>query len=143
MQRLPNGSADFILTDPPYLVRYRDRQGRTVANDVNSDWLNPAFTEMYRLLKTGGLAVSLYGWNKVDLFMDTWRKAGFRVVGHLVFQKPYSSSQCFLRHTHEQAYLLAKGSPLEPDYPLADILPWDKTGNRLHSTRKRYVRWRG
>ncbi|WP_293402058.1 MULTISPECIES: hypothetical protein [unclassified Neorhizobium] len=39
MQRLPGGSVDFILTDPPYLVRYRDRSGRTVANDNNASWL--------------------------------------------------------------------------------------------------------
>ena len=44
MRRLPNGSADSILIDPPYLVRYHGRQGRTVANDVNGDWLNPAST---------------------------------------------------------------------------------------------------
>jgi site-specific DNA-methyltransferase (adenine-specific) len=31
MQCLPNGSADSTLIDPPYLVRYHDRQGRTVA----------------------------------------------------------------------------------------------------------------
>jgi hypothetical protein len=32
MRRLPTASADFILADAPYLVRYRDRGGRTVAN---------------------------------------------------------------------------------------------------------------
>jgi site-specific DNA-methyltransferase (adenine-specific) len=66
MQRLQSGSVDLILTDPPYLVRYRDRSGRTVANDNNADWLQPAFAEMYRLLKPGGFAISFYGWNEVD-----------------------------------------------------------------------------
>ena len=58
MQRLPGGSVDFILTDPPYLVNYRDRSGRTVANDNNASWLNPAFAEMYRVLKPNSFAVS-------------------------------------------------------------------------------------
>ncbi|WP_104668786.1 DNA methyltransferase [Ensifer adhaerens] len=136
MQRLPDGSVDFILTDPPYLVRYRDRLGRTVANDANGDWLKPAFAEMYRVLKPGGLAVSFYGWNKVDAFMDAWRHAGFCIAGHLVFHKAYASSQRFLRHTHEQAYLLAKGPAVAPQSPLADVLSWDSTGNRLHPTQK-------
>ncbi|MGY5780289.1 DNA methyltransferase [Rhizobium sp. LEGMi135b] len=136
MQRLPGGSVDFILTDPPYLVRYQDRRGRTVANDDNGDWLVPAFAEMHRVLKNGGFAVSFYGWNKVDLFMDAWRKAGFRIVGHLVFHKGYASSQRFLRHTHEQAYLLAKGSTPIPTRLLDDVLDWDSTGNRLHPTQK-------
>ena len=29
LPRLPDGSIDFVLTDPPYLVNYRDRSGRT------------------------------------------------------------------------------------------------------------------
>ncbi len=42
MRELPSGSVDFILTDPPYLVNYRDRHGRTVANDrQTTDWHRP------------------------------------------------------------------------------------------------------
>lgn len=136
MQRLQNGSVDFILTDPPYLVRYRDRSGRTVANDDNADWLKPAFIQMHRILKPGGLAVSFYGWNEVDRFVEAWRAAGFRIVGHLVFAKPYASSRRFMNHTHEQAYLLAKDRPAFPARPISDVLPWDYTGNRLHPTQK-------
>ena len=28
MKGIPSGSVDFIVTDPPYLVRYCDRTGR-------------------------------------------------------------------------------------------------------------------
>ncbi|MFB2553799.1 DNA methyltransferase [Ensifer soli] len=136
MQRLQSGSVDFILTDPPYLVRYRDRHGRTVANDDNADWLKPAFGQMYRILKPNSLAVSFYGWNEVDRFAEAWREAGFRIVGHLVFAKPYASSRRFLQHTHEQAYLLAKGRPPFPATKLSDIQSWDYTANRLHPTQK-------
>ena len=41
MGRLAAGSVDFILTDPPYLARYRDRAGRTVANDNGDACLRP------------------------------------------------------------------------------------------------------
>ena len=136
MQCLPAGSVDFILTDPPYLVSYRDRSGRTVANDNNSRWLKPAFREMYRVLRQDAYAVSFYGWQEVDAFVDAWRSAGFRMVGHLVFCKEYASSCRFLAHNHEQAYLLAKGRPHRPARPIADILQWDYTGNRLHPTQK-------
>lgn len=43
MRGMPRGSVDFILTDPPYLVNYRGRDGRTVRNDDNAVWLRPAF----------------------------------------------------------------------------------------------------
>ena len=31
MKQMPANSVDFILTDPPYLVNYRDRSGRTTS----------------------------------------------------------------------------------------------------------------
>lgn len=33
LPRLPSASVDAVITDPPYLGRYRDRTGRTLAND--------------------------------------------------------------------------------------------------------------
>lgn len=136
MQRLASGSIDLVLTDPPYLVRYRDRHGRTVANDDNADWLKPAFAEMYRILKPGSFAISFYGWNEVDQFVAAWREAGFHIAGHLVFCKPYASSRRYLKHHHEQAYLLVKGEAPSPGDRISDVLPWDYTGNRLHPTQK-------
>ena len=136
MRGLPAASVDFVLTDPPYIARYRARDGRRVANDDNSRWLRPAFAQMHRVLKSGGFCVSFYGWNKADLFFDAWRTAGFRPVGHLVFRKRYASSARFLRYQHECAYLLAKGDVSLPAQPIADVIDWTYTGNRLHPTQK-------
>ena len=91
MRGMAADSVDFILTDPPYLVNYRDRSGRRVANDRKADWLEPAFREMYRLLKPNTLCVSFYGWPMIDLFMTAWKDAGFTPVGHLVWRKDYAS----------------------------------------------------
>jgi site-specific DNA-methyltransferase (adenine-specific) len=136
MRTMPGRSVDFILTDPPYVTHYRDRSGRSVANDDNADWLAPAFSEMFRLLKPASFCVSFYGWNKVDLFMAAWRAAGFRPVGHIVFRKRYASKSGFLRAEHEAAYLLAKGEVERPALPIPDVLDWHYTGNRLHPTQK-------
>lgn len=127
---------DFILTDPPYITRYRPRDGRTVRNDDNSRWLQPAFGEMYRVLKNGAFCVSFYGWNTADLFIAAWRAAGFRIVGHIVFPKRYASSVRFLRCQHDVAYLLAKGDVMPPPSPTSDVIDWKYTGNRLHPTQK-------
>lgn len=136
MSGFPSGSIDFILTDPPYLVGFTDRSGRSIANDKDGDWLQPVSREMFRVLKPNSLAVSFYGWNRIDLFMAAWKAAGFRVVGHLVFTKPYASKSAFVGYQHESAYVLAKGRPPLPQNPLPDVMPWEYTGNRHHPTEK-------
>ncbi|WLB58963.1 DNA methyltransferase [Bradyrhizobium japonicum] len=129
-------SVDFILTDPPYLCRYRSRDGQTIANDDREGWLEPAFAGMYRVLKPGSLCLSFYGWNAADKFIGAWRSAGFRMVGRLVFTKRYASSSRFVQSRHEQAYLLAKGEPARPLEPIDDVRDWHYSGNRLHPTQK-------
>lgn len=136
MAGMPARSVDFILTDPPYLVRYKDRTGRRLANDDNADWLEPAARQMYRVLKNDSLCVSFYGWTQTDRFISAWRAAGFRIVGHIVFRKRYASKARFVSYTHESAYVLAKGRPALPDNPPADVIDWVYTGNRLHPTQK-------
>ncbi|MCO1147500.1 DNA methyltransferase, partial [Escherichia coli] len=136
MARIPDNAIDFILTDPPYLVGFRDRQGRTIAGDKTDEWLQPACNEMYRVLKKDALMVSFYGWNRVDRFMSAWKNAGFSVVGHLVFTKNYTSKAAYVGYRHECAYILAKGRPRLPQNPLPDVLGWKYSGNRHHPTEK-------
>jgi adenine-specific DNA-methyltransferase len=136
MQEIPAGSIDLIVTDPPYLVNYTSRDGRTVVNDDRDAWLMPAFAQMYRVLKYNSFLVCFYGWNKVDTFFAVWKAAGFRPVGHLVWVKPYHSNTGFVRYSHEEAYLLAKGVPDTPPIILRDVLEWHYTGNGLHPTQK-------
>jgi adenine-specific DNA-methyltransferase len=136
MQSFPENSVNLILTDPPYLVNYSDRSGRTIENDKNGDWLPTAFKEMYRVLDKNKFCVSFYGWHKIDLFFDAWKEAGFRAVGHLTFPKRYTSKTRYLRYQHESAYLLAKGTPQIPEYVIGDVLDWTYSGNKLHPTQK-------
>lgn len=141
MLDLPDNSVQMILTDPPYLVNYKDRSGRSVANDMasNSDWLIPAFNEMYRVLENNRYAVVFYGWNEVDKFVNAWRKAGFRIIGHFVFYKKYASNartvKKHMEYRHECAYLLAKGYPQSCEV-LPSVMGWNYTGNEFHPTQK-------
>jgi site-specific DNA-methyltransferase (adenine-specific) len=136
LPQLPANSADFILTDPPYITRYKSRDGRSVPNDDNDAWLKPAFAEMFRVLCRDSFAVSFYGWPHADKFMQAWRAAGFRIVGHFVFPKRYTSAEKYLRYQHECAYLLAKGNPQVPQTTIGDVIDWTYSGNKLHPTQK-------
>lgn len=133
---LPEASFDFCLTDPPYLVDYRDRAGRSLAGDRDGAWLEPAFEAVYRVLKPNTVCVSFYGWTKTDEFMRAWRRAGFRIAGHLTFPKRYTSRSGLVRYQHEGAYLLAKGSPRPPQDLIGDVIDWTYSGNGLHPTQK-------
>jgi site-specific DNA-methyltransferase (adenine-specific) len=136
MPKLASESVDCVVTDPPYLVNYRDRSGRTIANDSNDEWLAPAFAEMFRVLKRDAVCISFYSWNKADRFFLAWKAAGFRIAGHLVFAKSYSSKAGLVRYQHESAYVLAKGRPPVPAQPIADVVPFPYSGNRHHPTEK-------
>lgn len=136
MRQMPEDSVDFILSDPPYLVNYRDRTGRSIRNDSNDDWLKPAMQEAYRVLKQDRLAAMFYGWQAVDKFFAAWKDAGFQPVGHIVFRKEYASKRRLVQYRHEQAYLLAKGRPPLPKHPIADVIDVEYSGNKLHPTQK-------
>jgi adenine-specific DNA-methyltransferase len=106
MATMPDKCVDFILTDPPYFVRFKDRTGRSVSNDDNDRWILPAFSQMFRVLKNNTYCVSFYGWNKTDRFLTAWRECSFSILGHFVFVKHYASYVRRIQMKHEQAYLL-------------------------------------
>jgi len=138
MDEMPDESVDLVVTDPPYMARYRDRSLRRVRNDDNGSWLIPSFAQVACVLKNNRFCVSFYGWHKADQFIAAWRYAGLRPVGHIVFVKRYPSNARtgFFEYRHEAAYLLAKGRPAQPVPRLPDVLPWEYTGNRHHPTEK-------
>jgi DNA modification methylase len=136
MRQMSPASVDFILTDPPYIVRFQDRAGRRIRNDDNSAWLKPAFAEMYRILADHSFCVSFYGWTYAERFVTAYKSAGFRIVGHITFRKNYVSSTGYMHSQHECAYLLAKGRPPKLESPISDVMPWAYSGNRHHPSEK-------
>ena len=136
LKTLPERSIDLIVTDPPYLVNYRDRSGRSLANDDNAAGVLPVFPELFRVLKPNSYCVLFCGWSAIAGFSAAWEAAGFKTVGHIVWRKGYTSSARHLQYRHESAWLLAKGSPTVPQRPLPDVMDWVYSRNRSHPTEK-------
>ncbi len=107
MATFPGNAVDFILTDPPYLVGFRDRSGRTIAGDKTDEWLQPACNEMYRVLKRRVNGELLWLEPRRSLY-GRLENAGFSVVGHLVFTKNYTSKAAYVGYRHECAYIRQK-----------------------------------
>jgi len=136
LKSIDDRSIDFMVTDPPYLVNYKDRDGRKVANDDNAAGVLPVFDEIYRTLKNNSYCISFYGWNNVHLFSKKWHELGFKTVGHIVWAKEYASRKGFAQYCHESAFILAKGYPRQPAEPIKDVQQWHYTGNKSHPTEK-------
>lgn len=133
---LQNRCVDLVVTDPPYLVNYRDRTGRRIVNDDNPDAVLSVYGELFRVLKPNSVCVSFCSWTAIDQFSAAWTQAGFKTVGRVVWVKPYASSARLTRYRHETAYVLAKGRPKAPRIPLDDVQEWVYTGNTAHPTQK-------
>ena len=131
-----DSSIDLIVTDPPYLVNYRDRAGRSLANDDNAAGVLPVFPELYRVLKPDSYCVLFCGWSAIAQFSAAWEAAGFKTIGHIVWAKGYTSRARHLQYRHESAWLLAKGRPRPPREPLPDVMRWHYSGNKSHPTEK-------
>lgn len=137
LAEVPTRSVDLVLTDPPYVTRYTERNGRAIPNPGNFAWLKPAFAEIHRVLKDDSFCICFYGWAHIDKYAQAFCESGLRPLGHLSFPKRYTSNTRFLRYQHECAYLLGKGDPKPPRHPIGDVIEWtDYTGNRLHPSQK-------
>ncbi|QBF32315.1 DNA methyltransferase [Thalassococcus sp. S3] len=136
LAEFPAGSIDLIVTDPPYLVNYRDRTGRQLCNDDNPDGVLPVFAPMARAMKPDSYAICFAGWSALSQFSPAWQAAGLRIVGEIVWHKRYASRQGFTQYRHESAYVLAKGHPPMPKHPLPSVMAWVYSGNKSHPTEK-------
>jgi adenine-specific DNA-methyltransferase len=132
-------SIDMVLTDPPFLVGFRGRwdgcRGMIVGDD-DPTWLAPAYSEIFRVMKNDTFCVSFYGWPHADLFVGLWKQLGFRLVSHLAFVKNVWGLGRFTRGQHETAYLLAKGHPAIPEFPISDTIEWEREQDAFHPNQK-------
>lgn len=141
-QALPTFAAasfDFVLTDPPYLVRHTgrwDAKHAPIPGDDDPGWVLPVFVELHRLLRADSFAVTFYGWPHADVFVGAFKAVGFRPVSHLAFVKNVWGLGRRTRGQHETAFLLAKGSPPTRGRPISDVIEWEREPDAAHPNQK-------
>ena len=136
LRQFPCSAVDLVVTDPPYLVCYKDRNGRTLINDTRPEAVLSVYKEIYRVLRPDAYCITFCGWTAIGKFAGAWDDAGFRTLGRIVWTKPYASNAKHTEYRHEAAYVLGKGRPTVPVAPLSDVQPWEYSGNRTHPTEK-------
>jgi site-specific DNA-methyltransferase (adenine-specific) len=136
LAQVPEGSIDLVVTDPPYLVNYRDRTGRSLQNDDNPDGVLPVFAPMARAMRQDSYAICFVGWSALPQFTAAWEAAGLRIVSQIIWQKDYTSRKGYTAYRHESTFVLAKGNPAKPANLLPSVMDWVYSGNRAHPTEK-------
>lgn len=139
LPRQPAESAQLVLVDPPFGVRYKSTLGQKILNDERPYiwWLAEAF----RLTREGGSMVCFSRWDVAEIFRTAIECAGFRVRSQVIWHKPgggMGDTRQQFAPSHEMAWFAVKGSFAFPDKrPMSVIEAAPIRGNtRTHPCEK-------
>ncbi len=157
MSSLPNGSADLILTDPPYCISKKTGFSSVVNGEkkfaVSMDFgtwdhveinLDDMANLFYKSLRRGGTAIVWYDIWKIGKVKESMEAAGFKMIRLIVWQKtnpvPLNMRSTYLSNSREVAVGAVKvGKPTFNSKYDAGIyeypIPRHK-GKRRHPTQK-------
>lgn len=133
MPTLPDGCADMVLTDPPYLVSKRTGfssigskgverfrlsmdfgEWDKVPNGEHVELLSTVFSECHRVLRDGGVAIIFYDLWKLESLVSILSDIGFRMFRVIEWIKtnpvPLNSKRLYLTNAREVAVVAVKGS---------------------------------
>jgi len=157
LKRIPAGTVDLILTDPPYAIS-RKTGFKSVKNGVDRFAVSMDFGKWdhksidlqklcdlsYESLRKGGTAIIWYDlWKITDLEM-AMSKSGFKMIRLIIWQKtnpvPLNQSATYLSNSREIAIVGVKcGKPTfhsKYDTGIYNAPIPRHNGNRIHPTQK-------
>lgn len=95
MKKIPDESIDLIVTDPPYLMKYKTNRRKDkhhkfcseIAGDDDQELINTYIKECYRIMKNDSACYMFCNSNKVDVFKRQLEKVGFNIKNMIVWVK--------------------------------------------------------
>ena len=95
MRDIPDESIDLIVTDPPYLMKYKTNRRKDkhhkfcseIDGDDNPDLIHNYILECFRVLKSNTAMYIFCNTNHVDVFKTELESAGFTVKNMIVWVK--------------------------------------------------------
>lgn len=155
MKRIPDGSVDLIVTDPPYKLTPRGatgtmsgywtndatKKGRVFEhNDVEVEEYLPEF---FRILKDNSHCYVMCNNLNLSHFFEVIKKSGFHFVKLLVWDKQNKICGTYYMGQIEFIFLLRKGKDKHiNNCGTSDLLSFannrdkDKNGNNIHDSQK-------
>ena len=95
MKQIENESIDLIVTDPPYLIKYKTNRRKNkdhdfcseILNDDNEQLIIDYIRECYRILKNNTAMYMFCNCDKVDFFKQELENAGFKIKNMIIWVK--------------------------------------------------------
>ena len=95
MKEIPSESIDLIVTDPPYLIKYKSNYRKNknhdfcskILNDDNYELISDYIKECYRILKNDTAMYIFCNCDRVDYFKRELEKVGFKIKNMIVWIK--------------------------------------------------------
>ena len=142
MKKIPDGSIDLVLTDPPYGMNFQSNRRKKVyekiKNDLSLAWVSPFFDECKRIMKSNTAIYCFCSWHNIDVFKQEFEKR-FKLKNVIVWVKNNHGSgdlKSAYAPRHEFILYGQKGRRIFSEKRYDDVLFFDKTGNKMHPTEK-------
>ena len=148
MKRIPDGSVDLIVTDPPYLMNYKTgrRKDKThrfndvILNDDNEQLITDYVKECYRIMKDDTAMYLFCSSNKVDFFKRELEKL-FSIKNMIIWVKNNHTAgdlESAFGRKYEIVFLVNKGQRKFNGERLTDIWEFPKVSSdsQLHQNQK-------
>ena len=148
MKRIPDGSVDLIVTDPPYLMNYKTgrRKDKThrfndvILNDDNEQLITDYVKECYRIMKDDTAMYLFCSSNKVDFFKKELEKV-FSIKNMIIWVKNNHTAgdlESAFGRKYEIVFLVNKGQRKFNGERLTDIWEFPRVSGdgQLHQNQK-------
>ena len=149
MKQIENESIDLIVTDPPYLIKYKTNRRKNknhdfcseILNDDNEQLIIDYIRECYRILKNNTAMYMFCNCDKVDFFKQELENAGFKIKNMIIWVKNNWTAgdlKAQFGKQYEIIFLVNKGRKCFNGKRITDIWMFDKISGKkqLHQNQK-------
>jgi site-specific DNA-methyltransferase (adenine-specific) len=149
MKDIPDESIDLIVTDPPYLIKYKTchRKNKShdfcseILNDDNYDLISNYIKECYRILKKNTAMYMFCNCDRVDFFKQELEKAGFKIKNMIIWVKNNWTAgdlKAQFGKQYEIIFLVNKGRKNFNGKRITDIWKFNRVAGKqqLHQNQK-------
>ena len=149
MKDMPDGSIDLIVTDPPYLIKYKTNRRKNKTHDFCSEILNDDnyalisnyIKECYRILKDNTAMYMFCNCDRVDYFKQELEKTGFKIKNMIIWVKNNWTAgdlKAQFGKQYEIIFLVNKGRKYFNGKRITDVWNFDRvSGNKqVHQNQK-------